>query len=398
MTTTRRSKATTAQQPTTLLARVIEQETTRHNGRLAEIKKMEAKLRMFEPDFAELEARKAFVSLDGLRCTDDTLYISGGGLSEWDIRRYDTLLDIGFVEIDRSSGTHFNTRRLKKGRLTVSIMIPASHPAPVAQLEQAEPAAASMAAGETDQKITIINKTGTALHIAAEPTTVGDMFVTVPETTLPNGTVVPTFQVGRYLCTKGDDGRATVNATGKPWVRVSYHDARKACIDAGFKLITELQALAIAWNISQQDNNWTGGKVGEGKLHQGIRLGNVSEAQPGTYLPENFNEQRYHKLSNGEVIYDFAGNAFTWVFDDVQGDEQGLIAKPFADDSPSITTAPYPSLEKGMGWRPDAGRDWSGRALLRGGCWGSGDTAGVFYLNGDWPGRGDGYVGFRCTK
>ena len=57
-------------------------------------------------------------------------------------------------------------------------------------------------------------------------------FVTVPEVTLPNGVVVPSFQVGVYFASKGDDGKAAVSATAKPWVRITYFDARKACVAA----------------------------------------------------------------------------------------------------------------------------------------------------------------------
>lgn len=85
------------------------------------------------------------------------------------------------------------------------------------------------------------------------------------------------------------------------------------------------------------------------------------------------------------------------MFDDVQGDEQGLISKPFAEDSLSLR-APYPSLEKGMGWRPDAGANWSGYALIRGGFWGSESLAGAFGLNLGWPDSRLDYVGFRCTR
>ena len=102
-------------------------------------------------------------------------------------------------------------------------------------------------------------------------------------------------------------------------------------------------------------------------------------------------------LSNGEKVCDLNGNVFSWVFDDVQGDENGLTGK-IAADSISLTTAPYPSEEKGMGWRPDRERDWSGYALVRGGCWSSGSRAGVFSLGGGYPDyRNDG-IGFRCTK
>lgn len=219
-------------------------------------------------------------------------------------------------------------------------------------------------------------------------------FVTVPETTLPCGTVVPAFQVSQYHATQRPDGT--------PWVDVNYHNARAAAERAGLALITELQWLAIAHNIAQQPINWTGGAVGEGKLFRGMRNGNVSEAQPHSYEPEDADERRWHELSNGERIYDMAGHVISWVFDDVQGDEAGLIAHRFNRKnmrvSPSLTTAPAASMEKGVGWMPDAGADWSGYALCRGGFWRSGDSAGVFRLGYDWPGGEGGDVGLRCTK
>jgi hypothetical protein len=216
-------------------------------------------------------------------------------------------------------------------------------------------------------------------------------FVTVPETTLPNGTVVPAFRVGQYHATQRQDGT--------PWVEVNYHDARAAAGRTGLTLITETQWLAIAHNIAQQPINWTSGTVGEGKLFQGMRNGNVDGAQPHSYEPEDADERRWHELSNGERVYDFSGHIYSWVFDDVQGDEDsGLINNPFEKDSPSLTTAPASSFEKGVGWMPSAGANWSGHALCRGGCWSSGDGAGVFYLYYVWPDVEYVSVGFRCTK
>lgn len=225
-----------------------------------------------------------------------------------------------------------------------------------------------------------------------------DQFIQAPETTLPNGIIVPAFSVGQYACTQGEDGKAAVTADSTPWVRINFAEAKSACEKAGYKLITELQWLAIAWNASQQNCNWTKGKVGEGKLFLGIRKGNVSSAQPGDFEPADKKERRWLTLSNGERICDLNGNIFQWVFDDVQGNEAGLIAKVFDKESPSIATAPYPSVEKGMGWRPSAGSNWSGYALVRGGCWDSGSLAGAFFLNYDWPVYRNVHVGFRCTK
>lgn len=224
-------------------------------------------------------------------------------------------------------------------------------------------------------------------------------FNTIPPTTLPSGLVVPTFQVARYLCSKGTDGKAAVTREGAPWVRITYAAARQACVDAGFALLTETQALALAIRATQIAGNWTKGKVGEGNVYQGLHAWTVSSAQPATYESKKKKERRWFELEpGGERIFDLAGNAYTWIFDDVQGDADGLVAKAFAPDSPSISTPPYPKLEKGMGWYPDAGSDWSGSALIRGGCWSSGSDAGVFGLDGGWPGDAYDNVGFRCTK
>lgn len=223
------------------------------------------------------------------------------------------------------------------------------------------------------------------------------LFITIPETTLPNGTVVPSFQVGKYACSRSNDGKAIVVADRQPWVEINFTEAREACTTAGFNLLTESQALTIAHDIVQQDINWTGGKIGEGKVFMGLHKWNVEEAQAGDYESEDPDERRWHQLSTGERIYDFSGNVYTWIFDDVQGDENGLTGN-IAETSPTLTTAPYPSMEKGMGWRPDGVRDWSGLALIRGGYWLSGSLAGVFRLGGGWPVRRLDRVGFRCTK
>ncbi len=248
----------------------------------------------------------------------------------------------------------------------------------------------------------------TAVAAAADPAPAAiqpDLFVKVPATTLPNGTIVPGFEVGQYLCSKGPRGLPVVSHEGTPWTRIRYAAAREACAAAGFALITELQALAIAHNIAQQDANWSGGKVGEGELYRGLHKRSVNSAQPGTYEPTDPDERRWFVLSNGERIYDVAGNAYTWIFDDVQGDATGIVAKAFAADSPSIKTPPYLPEVKGVGWYPTLDEedeedeiDWSGSALIRGGCWGSDSSAGVFYLYGGWPVDALDYVGFRCTK
>lgn len=223
-----------------------------------------------------------------------------------------------------------------------------------------------------------------------------NQFIVVPETTLPSGLVVPSFYYGKYLCSKGEDGKVAVTAEGIPWVNINFAEAKAACDESGFSLVTESQELAIRHNAAQQDCNWTKGKVGEGKLFRGLRKGTVSSAQPGTYQSPDAKERRVLTLSNGEQVVNLNGNAFTWVFDDVQGDENGLSGIIKAD-SPSLTTAPYPSLEKGIGWRPSGEANWSGCALIRGGYWND-SNAGVFSLGGGYPENRYDVVGFRCTS
>lgn len=232
---------------------------------------------------------------------------------------------------------------------------------------------------------------------AAEKAMAASEIVTVPETTLPNGQVVPSFRVAKYLSSRGPGDMPVSFATGAPWVEINYHEACAAAASAGLRMLTETQALAIAWNISQQDINWTGGKVGEGKLYQGLHRGNFSSAQAGNIESEDTEERRWLELSNGERIFDVAGNAFSWIFDDVHGDEQGVVAQRFEADDISLQ-APYGIREKGTGWRPDGARDWSGNALIRGGYWGSESSAGAFNLYNYWPYYRYDLVGFRCTQ
>lgn len=242
--------------------------------------------------------------------------------------------------------------------------------------------------------------TETTTEQAALAEAAQDAFVTIPETTLPNGTIVPAFMVGKYLCSQGADGKLKVTGEGAPWTNINYAAARQACADAGYSLITETQALAMAVHLSGVAANWISGVVGDGNMFQGLHLDLEDADQPYdfSFASPDASERREFFTADGQSIVDAAGNAYTWVFDDVQGDKNGLIARAFAADSPSVTSAPYPSMERGMGWYPDAGSDWSGAALVRGGYWCSGGNAGVFGLGYGWPDHeGDG-IGFRCTK
>jgi hypothetical protein len=230
---------------------------------------------------------------------------------------------------------------------------------------------------------------------SAASTVIESEIIIVPEVTLNDGTVVPSFRTGKYHCARVD-GKAVASAKLKPVVNINYYDSVALCEASGGRIITDTQIMAIAQDAERQGINWTGGEVGKGKLFRGLHKGSVNGVQTGEYESADPEERRWFQLSNGSIIYDIAGHLFTWAFDDVQGNDKGIIARKFAKDSISLQ-APYPSMTNGVGWYPKAGTDWAGDALLRGGYWHSSGNAGVCNLHYDWPSNEDDIVGVRCT-
>ena len=228
-------------------------------------------------------------------------------------------------------------------------------------------------------------------------------FTRVPTTHLPGGLVVQSFEVSTFLCCQDPESRAPragSHVASTPWVRVSYFAASAACRAAGWSLITERQWLAIAHDAAGQNCNWTGGKFGLGKLKQGLRKRSILYPASGMYQPDDESEARWKTLSNGQKLCDFGGNAWSWVYDDIQGSPEGA-AGVVDPDSPSVTTAPCDPRADGMGIFPKAGPSrmvWDDRGLIRGGGCRSGKDAGAFalyaaLLNGQYA-----MVGFRATR
>jgi hypothetical protein len=228
--------------------------------------------------------------------------------------------------------------------------------------------------------------------------TVGDPdFIRFPQSVLPGGRVVPAFEVARHPCSEGAAGALLVDGKAKPRVNISYRKTKEWLASAGRKMLTASQGLAIALDIAGVDINWTGGKVGEGSIYQGLHRGTASGPQDAAYESPHANERRWHELSTGERIWDFVGNVFAWMHDDLHGDDEGLVKGSIPADSPLLTSAPAPSEQKGVGFVPKGPLNWSGFALIRGGCWCSGGNAGVFFLGYVSPVYGFDDVGVRCT-
>ena len=79
----------------------------------------------------------------------------------------------------------------------------------------------------------------------------------------------------------------------------------------GAQLLSNDQWMTIATNIANQASNWSGSSVGSGALNRGHSDGSSALAATGSHGAWSTNH-RTHTLSNGEVIWDMAGNVWEW--------------------------------------------------------------------------------------
>lgn len=157
----------------------------------------------------------------------------------------------------------------------------------------------------------------------------------VSRTTCPNGFIaVPgsttygtsSFCVMKYEA-KQDSGTTPISqASGTPWVNITqtaaiaYSPNVAGC--TGCHLITEAEYLTIAQNVLNVNSNWSGGVVGSGFIYTGHNDASPnntlaastddSDGYYGTGNSAGSKERRTLTLSNGEVIWDLAGNVHDW--------------------------------------------------------------------------------------
>ncbi len=158
-------------------------------------------------------------------------------------------------------------------------------------------------------------------------------FILVPH--LP-GYTTEDFCVAKYEM-KNIASKAVSQAGGLPWAGIprgtsdtSVGGAWKACKDMGAKydLISNAQWQTIARNIEGVGSNWSGSTIGVGNLNRGHSdaspnnlLSAVDDSNPCFGTEQTCNtvlwddQKRTHTLSNGAIIWDFAGNAWEWIRD-----------------------------------------------------------------------------------
>ena len=263
------------------------------------------------------------------------------------------------------------------------------------------------------------------------------------------------FCVAKYEMGADIHYNATSSQTAIPWNSVTRPTAISLCqgIGTGYDMITNAEWQTVAREIETAYStasdiygntgylNWSGGCNPAFSSCSGqpyLNMGNNGQngptyAQPGSYqglaadvdtnpcsgmtaYPNCANNtssdwafKRTFELSNGNIIWDFAGNNWTWVKDDISTTQgaNGLAQSAPWNSGTQSTWGPagnYSSLNSGnhggLGYQF---LDYNAGGIIRGGYWGEGaeygvGAAGVFNAHLDMsPSFSQNILGFRCT-
>lgn len=256
-----------------------------------------------------------------------------------------------------------------------------------------------------------------------------DSVVSSPSVTCPTGYVlVPgnaayfpnQFCVAKYEMKDDGYGTAVSTAAGLPWVMIDRPTARGQCqaLGSGYDMISNDQWQTIARNIASVASNWSTGIVSSGELNRGnsdndpgIALAAVMDDNDpcngtnDTCTASTWNGQRRtHVLSNGNTIWDFSGNVYSWLTNNSSSSNgaNGYMSTMSGGDirqtryGPSaFCEAPSVSPYCGMGNGVFFGITY---AVARGGYWSSDLAAGVFNTRLSYDATTTNtFIGFRCV-
>lgn len=180
--------------------------------------------------------------------------------------------------------------------------------------------------------------------------------------------------------------------------------------DSGCHLITEAEWMTLAQNVISVASNWSGGSVGNGYIYSGHndnKPANALEADTNDlngYAGETNtggNQRRTLTLTNGQVIWDLAGNIQEWTSgktNNLTAQQPGINGLGYANREYSALTNggsfdirvnPVSTgingadswVNNGVGRIYSSSDDSSQRGFLRSGYWNYCSSAGVFYLH-----------------
>ena len=264
-------------------------------------------------------------------------------------------------------------------------------------------------------------------HTGISPTTLADGsgcptgYIVVPGSSL-YGT--DAFCAMKYEA-KNVGGVATSQAAGTPWVSISQTNAMTTSAAAcdGCHLISEAEWLTIAHNVLSVDSNWSGGTVGSGYIYSGnndgspnIALAASSNDSDGYFGTGNTsgNQRRTLTLTNGEVIWDMAGNVNDWTSGQISGGQPGVSGYAWREwnaiaGTGSLSPNPHPSYGTpaasnwtnghGIGRIYSSSTETGLRGFFRSGNWNYTNGAGVLtlILNAS-PSTVGSSLGFRVAR
>lgn len=259
-------------------------------------------------------------------------------------------------------------------------------------------------------------------------------------TDLTTGLTSPSLGGGTYAnsstaCTSPNSRSVVSVASGGPITGITQATASSQASSTctGCHLTTDAEWMTLVQNIASVPSNWSGGSVGSGYIYSGHNDNNPSgtalaastDDTNGYYLTNNTspsNQRRTLTLTNGEVIWDLAGDVWEWTSATTT---TGQVMQPGASTNAgfqwtvwtSVNTAgllainPFPSglgisgssswnsTNNGIGDLYSYTADTTQRGFIRGGHWADITNAGIMSLNlGNAPTISLVNVGFRVTK
>jgi prepilin-type N-terminal cleavage/methylation domain-containing protein len=263
--------------------------------------------------------------------------------------------------------------------------------------------------------------TGTSPTALADGSSCPTGYIVVPGSSL-YGTKA--FCVMKYAASQSGSTAVSVPSV-TPWVNISQTTALSTASAAcnGCHLITEAEWLTIAQNVLSVPSNWNTGTIGSGYIYSGHNdsspanalapdpndaIGYAGETNTGG------NQRRTLTLSNGNVIWDLAGNVTQWTSGISTAGQPGSSGWGWRDWNTlatpgSLTPNPLPAFgtPAASGWisGQGIGQLYSNsdittpRSFAHGGAWLYGSLGGVLSLDLTYgPNATTNYVGFRVSR
>jgi len=195
---------------------------------------------------------------------------------------------------------------------------------------------------------------------------------------------------------------------------------------SGCHIITEAEWMTIAQNVLSVASNWSSGTVGTGHIYSGhndngpnmaLEASDDNNGYYGTGQTSG-NQKRSLTLTNGETIWDLAGNVWEWTASTTTGGQPGITGEGAfawkewtAVNAPGSLTVPVTPASTGLSgsssWYSGHGvgllysyvSDASLRGFVRGSTWNGGGLAGVLSLSlGSPPGSVGNNFGLRVSR